>query len=129
MEDFTAYREDCKLPVDDFNLYNIPPPVFTTNNDLNGYNLSTLFDPSAPEPIDYSTMTNFVTPQYARASTGELYGEVPAPEHHLAAGALADGLNNIVATMVVNGTLTEAEVLYVLETFTNTFKVGVKIPF
>jgi len=129
MEDFAAYREDCKLPLGEFDLYNIPPPVFATNNDFNTYNLSTLFDPSVPESIDYSTMTNFVTPQYARTSTGELYSEVPAPEHHLAAGALAEGLNNIVGTMVVNGTLTEAEVLYVLETFTNTFKVGVKVPF
>ena len=129
MMDFTAYRTDCKLPDSDFDFYSIPPPVFTTANDPVTFDLSTLFDSSIPEPIDYTTMTNFVTPQYARASTGELYSEVPAPEHHLAAGALAEGLNNIVGTMVVNGTLTEAEVLYVLETFTNTFKVEVKVPF
>lgn len=79
-------------------------------------------------PVEFRTASSFVTPQTVRTEGGEIQAVMPSMEHHGAAGAFADGLNNIVADVVGNGGMTAEEIVYVLETFTDTFKIGLAMP-
>lgn len=79
-------------------------------------------------PQDFGATTCFVTPQTVRKDGGFIQAVVPSVEHHPAAETFAQGLNNIVHSVVAGGRMSEEEVLYVLETFAGTFKIGMAMP-
>lgn len=109
----------------DFKYGGLPGPdnTFVNNPDLDLYELF-------PEclPGEFGATTYFVTPQTVRKDGGFIQAVVPSVEHHHAAATFAEGLNNIVEGVVAGGRLTEEEVLYVLETFAGTFKIGLATP-
>lgn len=96
------------------------------NTDFTGDFTSILNSPSLPQI--FSAKSSFVTPQKVRTGRVEISGILPKEDRHEAAGNFADGLNNIVEHVVFSGSMTAEEVVWVLETFTSTFKRGFEMP-